>query len=352
MANMVVPVARYQNTGGSKYYVIQNYDTLRNFQKFIYDGTFLTNPKLLFNDVGEYLISCKVYPFSITGMFARGGKPYNISAEQISFGVGINAVDGNGNAIFGGRLTRSLWTRIDEVARYTFTERFNSFLDYEPFTKYQIYLPYSSEGFIDIDINTYMGKTLIIGLSVNFATGECMYDFKVDGNVIETHNGKCGIDLAFSQSNKNEIARNLLLTGINTTSRIMGVGANVSYKTGLRNTSKNIGEFSGIQLGQVALGSTVDIINDLHTKFAKNMESSGYLDFTKPQSIYLIKSIPNVVYPSNYNHEYGKPCAKSLYLYDCVGFTKVATCKLEGFTNATREEVKEIDILLKEGVII
>lgn len=352
MSKMVSGIRRYANTGGSKYYVIQNYETITNIQKFMYDGTFLTNPKLLFNDIGEYLISCKLYPFSISQFITKGTENVFRKSEAISFGEDILVKDSRGAKIYGMKLTRALWTRVNDVATYTFNKRYNSFLDYEPYTKYQIYLPYSSEGFIDIDLNTYMGKTLHIDFSVNFATGECMYDFRVDNDVIEIHNGKCAVDLAFSQSNKNEIARNLLLTGINTTSRIMGVGANASYKTGLRNTSKNIGEFTEIQMGQVALGSTVDVVNDLHTKFTKNMESSGFLDFTKPQSIYLIKSFPNVVYPTTYNHEYGRPCAKSLHLYDCTGFTKVATCKLEGFTTATREEVKEIEILLKEGVIL
>ena len=362
MTRMVTSkILRYQNSGGSKFYIIPSYNLLKIVQKFIYNATFLNNIKLLFNDVGDYLISCKVYPFSVKNFLTASVNYQNTDyvIEYMKFANNIEIKDGN-NHINGTRFKNRLIATVRDVAVYTFNETFNSFLDYEPYTKYQIYLPYSSEGFIDIDVNMYMNKTLRIDLSVNFATGECMYDFRCcdtdsisdEGFVAETHNGVCGIDVAFSQSNKNEIARNLLLTGINTTSKLLGVGANASYKTGLRNTSKNLGQFSAIQTAQVALGSTVDIVNDLHTKFNKSMESSGFLDFIKPQTIYLIKSTPNVVYPNNYNHEYGRPCGKSLTLGSCVGFTKVGACKLERFNNITDGELNELEILLKEGVIM
>jgi len=338
MAQMVNPSYRIGfNT--SRYWLMNLYK-FQDLQEYLMSTTFIKDIKLLFTNPSDYIVSARIYPIRLNILLQQ-----YLYEDTIHIG-NISATD----------LTNYKYSRENNlvqcgiIASYKFEEYFKSFLDYEPFTKIQVYLPYYD--FVDIDVNMYMGKQLDIGLNVDLSTGLGLYYFMVDDNVVETYNAKFGIEIPLSNSNANEIARNMLLTGLNVTKQIVGVSADYSYKSGLKSTSKNIGVYETATMGQLGIGSTIDFINTNQKKFLKSSQPSGFLDFTKPQSCYLIISRPNIQRPSNYNHTIGRPSGKTSYLYDLKGFTIVDEIHLDGFNNATQSELNEIETLLKSGVIL
>lgn len=342
MANIVNPYdSKIMMNGSSTYYII-DYAKLQSIQKYLMTANFLDNIKLLFDNANQYVISCKIYPFSPTRFVTT-------SEKEVIVGNGVyikNNLDQNIRAHY---ITSNTWGKL-KIATINFSEYFNSFLDYEPYTKIQIFLPYYD--FVDIDVNLYMNKTLDIYFEVDFTNGTCMYAFVVNGNMIESFSGKVGIDIPLSQANGSEIARNDLLMMLNTSKSLVGVSADYSYKSGLKSTSKNIGTYitaTGLEIG---IGSVVDFVNSNQKKFSKQSQPSGFLDFTKPQKVYMIISRPNIQRPSNYNHTIGRPSGKTNYLYDLKGFTIVDEIHLDGFAYATQSELNEIETLLKSGVIL
>ncbi|MBQ1551085.1 MAG: hypothetical protein IIZ67_03190 [Bacilli bacterium] len=345
MANSVIPsVNKINNSGGSRYYIL-NRSQLLKIQNFLMDGSFLNSLHLLFDNANQYVVGLKVFPCNISkfsGLSFASAKVKcgNVNVKDLSNNTDITAT----------YLRERASGYISRWATYDFTEYFNSFLDYEPYTKYQIYLPYCD--FIDIDINLYMGKKLVIDMFVDFATGDVMYSFRIGSNVIETHNGKIGIDIPLSQSNASEIARNNLLTIANATKNLLGVDANYTYKTGLKTASKGLEEFTGIQTTQIAIQSGIDFVNANQKKFNKSSTPSGYLDFWKPQNAYLIRSRPNVVIPNDYARLKGIPSGKTCRLGDLTGYTEVEDIHLNDFYYATKQELSEIETKLKSGVIL
>ena len=337
MANVVTP-KRDLFLLTNKYWLL-SLTTMVDLQDFLMSSTFLDNIKLLFENPSDYIVSVRLYAPVIYDLLPNDAKSTGtIKVGDISTGLGTQSF----------ALTNLVKCGI--IAEYTFSEYFNSFLDYEPYTKVQIYLPYYD--FVDLDINMYMNKTLQIGLNIDLSTGLGMYYFIVDGNVVETYNAQFGIDIPLSNYNANEIARNMLLAGLNTSKQIIGIGADYSYKSGLKSTSKNIGSYVGATAIQTGIGSVVDFVNTNQKKFSKSSQPSGYLDFTKPQSVFLIISRPNIATPTDYNHLVGKPSGKTSDLYLLKGFTIVDEVHLEGFANATDNEKQEIENLLKSGVIL
>lgn len=344
--NVMPSINKINNSGSSRFYIV-NKTSLQKIQKYMMSGDWKSSLTLLFDNANQYVIGLKVFPFDVRNLnnisvLYDNIKCGNANVKDLTVSPSVNL-----KAYYIRNATSGY---INNWAVYEFKEHFNSFLDYEPYTKYQIYLPYCD--FIDIDINLYMGKTLIINMFVDIPSGDVMYSFIVDGNVIETHTGKIGIDIPLSQSNASEIARNNLLTIANATKNLIGVDANYTYKTGLKTASKGLEEFTGIQTAQVAIQSGIDFVNANQKKFNKSSTPSGYLDFWKPQNAYLIRSRPNVVIPTDYARLKGIPSGKTCRLGDLTGYTEVEDIHLNDFYYATKQELSEIEAKLKSGVIL
>ena len=336
MATMVTP--KYQIAFETSKYWNLRIDEFEDLQDYIMRATFITAIQLLFETPADYIVSAKIYPVNIMAL---------ADSTRYQGTIKVGSVNTN---VHNANYYKNNLIKCGIIASYTFTESFNSFLDYEPYTKVQVYLPYYD--FVDIDINTYMGKRLNIGLNIDLSTGLGVYYFEVNGNIYETYNAKFGVDIPLSNGNANEIARNLLLTGLNTTKQFINMSADYQYKSGLKSTSKNIDIYEGINASQVGIGSVVDFINANQKKFNKSSQPSGYLDFTKPQSVFLIISRPVIAKPTNYGNTIGYPCGKYLKLADLTGLTIVDEVHLEEFGIATETEKSEVETLLKSGVIL
>ena len=76
--------------------------------------------------------------------------------------------------------------------------------------------------------------------------------------------------------------------------------------------------------------------------------SAGILSIQKP---YVIIERPNMSVPSYVQKYIGQTSNITMGLGACKGFTMVEFVHIDGI-NATSEEIKEIESLLKEGVIL
>lgn len=72
----------------------------------------------------------------------------------------------------------------------------NSFLDYEPYTSYELYVPFC--GTTKIRAADILGHTLNLVLLIDLITGSCTAYVKADQLVIETLTGSCGIQQQIS----------------------------------------------------------------------------------------------------------------------------------------------------------
>lgn len=72
----------------------------------------------------------------------------------------------------------------------------NSFLDYSPYTKYELYIPFC--GTIEINPGDILGHKLNLSLYVDLLTGSCIAYIFADSLVIGTAKGSCGLDIQMS----------------------------------------------------------------------------------------------------------------------------------------------------------
>lgn len=82
--------------------------------------------------------------------------------------------------------------------------------------------------------------------------------------------------------------------------------------------------------------------------------ASEFMEWYNLFSVYIKKIEPRLAIPSNYYELYGGVCNLTVPLstLKTKGFTKCANIHMTGFTNATSEEIAEIENLLLSGVIL
>lgn len=291
-------------------------------------STFIDNIQLLFETPIENLISLRCYPFD-----ANARQPASSGDAPIV----INVVTMETRGQYLGHFTQPMIS----LGSLTVPAVFGNFLDYAPFTKVEMYLPYI--GFVNLDTNEVMGKTLSIQYAVDYMTGMGTAFVTADGVMIYTGEGKVGVDVTLGGRNAAEIAKNNLMTGINTAGGIASTAAAIG--TG--------GVAAGAMVGMKTLASTTaSVIQGNQGHVTKGSIGNSANGFYAPQNAYLIITRPTPAEPAAYASLYGRPSGKTEQLQALTGYTVVDSVHVEGITNGTQDEVTEIERLLKSGVIL
>lgn len=90
----------------------------------------------------------------------------------------------------------------------------NSFLDYEPYTHFELYVPFC--GTVDLNPRDILGRNLSVNLVVDFTTGTCVAYVLSDSLVIETINGKLSLSIPVTGVDSTTIASQITNGILNT----------------------------------------------------------------------------------------------------------------------------------------
>lgn len=118
----------------------------------------------------------------------------------------------------------------------------NSFLDYEPYTHMELYVPFC--GTVSLDPRDYMGHTLNIRLVVDFTTGTCVGYIMSDNLVIDTVNGSIAVSIPVTGIDSTTLAANITNGIINTRNarynHIFGTLGKVASPAGIVSNVSNL----------------------------------------------------------------------------------------------------------------
>ena len=297
--------------------------------------TFLDNLDYLFTEPSQFFISLKAYPFDIKEYYNNSLIMEKVKMGKAQMKVGDQDVSAPG--LYG-------YPQYKYLGKFKIERKFNNYLDFSPYTKIEMYLPFA--GIITLDTNVVTDKELRILLAVDFDTGKANYYLvrhednqgEYDGDIIQTIECQMGIDIPLGSYNANEQMKNLLLTGVS----FIG-GAVTSIATG-----------NATSLATTSLNAVSGSIKALQERVTKGGVSSGTNNIMTPYHPYLIITRPT--YGSNGPDDYvtykGRPLFKNCRLGDLTGFTVCNDFHLENFGTATDSEINSIASLLKEGIII
>lgn len=259
------------------------------------------------------IIDLRLYPFEVTSRsdlktIVIGRTPTNISGVPLS---------SNTKSIF-------------DLGNCTFFKHFDNFLDYEPYTTAELYIPFC--GKIPIPTSIFMGHTISAKLIVDFVTGMGTAIIFCDDIPYTYLQGSIGINITVSGTNSSAYSSRILSSVIGNATSVIG---NV--------TSGNTG---GTVAGAVNLATTP--INQ--TIYERSGGSTPNCSLYQPKNAYFVIQRPIASIPENYAHTVGYACRKTGSLSEFNGFTVISQIELN--TSATNEEKTEIISLLQNGIYI
>lgn len=217
----------------------------------------------------------------------------------------------------------------------TIPRRFNNALDFAPYTIVELFLPFI--GRVKLPTDFVMGKTIGVTYHMDCLTGGCFaYITTTTDGVIQCEGGSCLIQLPISAQTANG-ARQAISSAM---------GAGVSFATAGGMTSK----ISQVSAGMSGIGQVADAIaaKDSYSTMGGMSLANGYLGLSNPV-VYIHRPINAT--PSGYNNIVGYPASTIANLGTLSGFTQVKEVNL-GIAGASKEDLDEIERLLKEGVIL
>jgi hypothetical protein len=246
-----------------------------------------------------------MFPFTV-----GGGADTSIKLGNVETGI-------NGNPISSGGYSAK-----KVINGFTIAPLFNNFLDYEPYTKISVFLPFI--GIKELQPSQIMNKVLSLEYVVDIVTGICKCIVKSGGKQIADYDGSIGIDIPITSSNRAQIELSYITSAL-------GV------------------------VGSVAMGSPLGVVGSVLSGASSSYHSETKGTSSPTTGVYgaltpfVIFDRPKYTLPSTYGKTKGFVCNKTCTIGSLSGFTVChENVKLSGIS-CTNEELEEIKSLLTSG---
>ena len=236
---------------------------------------------------------------------------------------------------------------------------YDNALDYSPFSKLGIYLPFI--GYQDLDIDECRGSTINLKYRVDILSGACVALIKVNGNTIYQFTGNCLTQIPITNENIQSLISDAVNVGIAAANaRTVGAAssADIAAAEGSdkmtdvqRKAHEAHARVSQTNADTHLQSATANAIMGLKPQYNKTGSVSAAAAMLSVRQPYLFLTTSRMAIPKYYEHYAGFPCNMTDTLGNFQGFTVVESIRLNDLV-ATTPEVEEIYELLKKGVII
>lgn len=259
--------------------------------------------------------------------------PVNVphgSAREITVGNIVTTVSCN--------ICPTQYVKVD-CGTFTFNrhDMTNSYLDYSPYSKCYLYLPFI--GVQEINIDDFMQSTMHVVYHVDILTGAMFCYVMRDNSVMYTYMGQCAENVPLSSSSYS-----------NTIGSIMSAAASI---VGVASVAATGGASAPVAAGLLgsATTSTANTVTSLKPSVAHSGSIGGGAGIMGVNYPYLIFNTPHVSIPSQQRHYTGYPSNQIVKLSALSGFNVIQAINLS-VSGANDSEMNEIESILKGGVIL
>lgn len=238
------------------------------------------------------------------------------------------------------------------IADFTIPDA-TSYLDYEPYCQYEVFVPFY--GYVTLPINKVRGKRILLYYALDWQKGTGMAFISMitgtENRIIWNSQVDPFIHVELSTTNnyENKVAKN----GVVTSTVLGSLSAGISLVAGVATANP-----LAIAAGAMGLGKTIassvqtsqGIIDRANVGFTDGMLSQ--YSNTKPFLRITKMKTTNTINKDNYAHLFGLPLYKSYKLKDLRGYTIISEINLDDLDTAKSSELVELYSLLKGGVYL
>ena len=318
---------------------------LYQLSQLFWDSNFFTFMQNLVENIEDMFTSLAMVPFSVTA-----GSTVTVTWLGFSTAVSLTLADEQYYEFDMGSIDLSNDNRIF---------KYDNCLDYSPFSKLGIYLPFI--GFQDLDIDEVRNKTIHLIYRVDILSGACLALIKVNGSTLYQFSGNCLTQIPITSENFASAISDVVNVGIAAASaRVAGAASaadsaaaesSEKMSNAQKEAHKAHARVSQTNADNHLFSATANAAMGLKPQYNKSGSVSSSVSMLAVKQPYLFLTTSNLAIPSNYQHYAGFPCNMTGKLNTFSGFTVVESIRLNDLV-ATTPEVEEIYQLLKEGVII
>ena len=235
-----------------------------------------------------------------------------------------------------------------------------SYMDYAPYAKASIYLPYC--GTYALDVDEIMDADLALEYHIDIYTGACVAyltinnrtnsDESIVHNVMYQFTGNCLASIPVTSGDHSQLLQSLLFMGASIAATVATAGAGAASGGAIEGLAAegDVVASSGA-LGAATAGSAINTVMSMkpNVMHSGNLSSTaGLLGGQKP---FVTFTWSNLCRPEDEYQLVGMPIQKSGTLSDFEGFTIVSACHMDNIL-CTDAERSMIEQALGRGVII
>lgn len=232
-------------------------------------------------------------------------------------------------------------------------EYFGSFLDYTPYTKISIFLPFI--GYKQLNVDEVMNATIHLTYRIDVYSGACIAFLKVTKTITSTNlnsvlysfDGNCAMDIPFTSGDMSRYVAAILGTAASTAGAVisnpMPSEAPLNTET---DATKNPNEKHLSDLGNTSANLVA-----AKPQIQRGGSLAGANSSMGIKQPYIIIERPLQQMPYNYPNYIGIPLNMTKMLSQVTGFTVISDIFMAS-SQATDEEIKMITSKLKQGVVL
>ena len=284
---------------------------VKDLADYMWNGLFDVNTfKKIFADPMDCILGFNMVPVAVPSG----------SASSVCIGNIVSSVNMN--------VATAQWVELD-CGSIDIGLPYGSYLDYSPYTKFSIYLPYI--GTCDLSADDVAGKVLHLKYHVDALSCSCVAYLKCGDHVLYQWTGSCGYSIPVTQ---NDFSR--MITSI-VNIAAAGIGGAVVGGAGA----------AIMNAGAAAAKNVMNLKPDVHRSGAIG-SGAGLMGGQTP---YLIIEIPNACKPERQYHYLGYPGFVTVTIGSQSGFVNFESVILDGI-GCTSEERQMIEALCQEGIYV
>ena len=293
-------------------------DNLKTLSKILWSADFITNFHPFQNNPQEALISLMAYPIDISADTSE----HVIMCGNYSCSGVLGTASGN--------IVNNLFQE-HSLGSVTVPKYFGNYMDYAPYTKVDLYLPFV--GRVSLNPNEVMGAVLTITYRVELLTGTCAVSIHVrkdnlNGKLYQ-YTGNLAVSLPLSGSSFSQTYTNMV-------SSLVTMGAGFAT-----------GQYGMAVAGGAGLSNTMFE----NPQISNGGGMGGNSGMCGSMGAYLIitRAIPDI--PDGYKAYKGVETNDNVVLNTLSGYVELDDYELS-CPNITETEQDELNGLLKSGIII
>ena len=284
---------------------------VKDLADYMWNGLFdLNNFKKIFADPMDCILGFNMVPVAVPS-----GSAMNISIGNIVTSVSMN-------------VATSQWVELN-CGSIDIGLPYGSYLDFSPYTKFSIYLPYI--GTCELSADDVAGRVLTLKYHVDALSCACVAYLKCGDHVLYQWTGSCGYSIPITQ---NDFSR-MIMTIVSVAAAGIGGavvgGAGAAIMSAGANAAKNVSALKPEVHRSGAIGSSAGLMGG--------------------QTPYLIIEIPQACKPKTQYHYTGYPGFITVKVGDLTGYAEFEEIILDGI-GCTEEERSIIESLCKGGIYV